>query len=448
MAPPRVPRFLGFNWSDLRPGPAQRALERFFDTSLDDAERIRALRKVLSLESTVAHCMVFDLYQQACMNSRWGPSNALEEVLGVMRVKALAVLRHPDGPEGKKHVAAAQVIARAPRPKDIPLILSRLDESTNSELTMFLYWALQKVVEELEAADMMLIEAMERRLVPGLEATDERVEASRVLADHRAKAAEEALLRALPKLAPNEAIPVAIALLAHDPVRYLDLARRIRDALPAGYPTEEDASRGMHHWHGVLLDDIESAEKEGAEVMASRARIAAIRETIDADPAAALAPLLEGLKREEHKDLTPALCRRLARADDSSAREVLRALGQRPAATRTLFHAIEPWLTHEDHELRGLAMRVALASRSEQARARLMTRLRSACTDDAADACTILRALEAESQLYGEVVEVASSSPIPEVRDTVAALLAAEEARQAAEDAAEASAEAGRASSG
>jgi hypothetical protein len=230
------------------------------------------------------------------------------------------------------------------------------------------------------------------------------------------------------------------ALLAHDPVRHLDRARAIRGSLPAGYPTDDDVALGMCPAYDGLLADIESAEREGAEVMASRARVAAIRAKIDAEPGAPLAPLLAGLASDEHTALTPALCRHLGAvggADGGAARETLHALGERPAATRTFFHAIEPWLTCPDHELRGLSLRAALASRSRQARARFVSRLREACADDASDACTILKAFAAESQLLRDVVVIARSSPIPEVRATLASLLAEEEARLSGEDEAE-----------
>jgi hypothetical protein len=385
VAPQRAPPFF---WDELRPGPARDAFERFFEKDTDDAGRVQIARKILSLDVVTAHCMLFDVYQRACMDSRWGPSNPLDELVGVMRVKAIGILRRRDHPRGRKHAAAAQVLARAAKPKDIPLILSRLDHPSHPELPMWLFWALGNAVADLESADMALIEAMERRLVPGREreVCSDRLEASRILEAHRVKAAEEALLRALPRLAPDEAIPVVTALLAHDPLRHLDAARRIRDLLPEGYPRGEDLKLGMGYPHLVFLEAVKSAEQNGAAEMAERARIAQIRQALEADPRSALPALRGGLGREECAALTPTLCRLLAASDEASARDVLRALGHGAAPTRTLFHALEPWLSHADLELRGLAMRAAFASRSDQARARLVSRLRRSCVDDAADA--------------------------------------------------------------
>lgn len=408
--------FLYMRWDDLRPGPARRALERFFDPATGDVERVRLARKVLSLDAPAAHCMLFDTYRSMCMNARFGPSNPLDEILGILRVRALAVLRRPAGPRGERHAAAIQVVADAARPKDIPLLLSLLDRPTHLELPSFIYWALTTAVQDLEAAHPALIEAMEKRLPPGREACAERFEASRVLDAHRVPESEAALSRALPRLSPVDAIPVATALLSHDPVRHLDVARRVRDGLPAGYPRDEDQYDGMGWQFTVFKEAIEEAEQGGVAEMAARARLAEVKARLAEQPDPPLAALLEGLRPEDCTALTPTLCRLLGAAGDAAAPEILRALGRRPAAIRTFFHAIEPWLSHPDLQIRRLAMRAVLASRSDQARARLLTRLRRSCLADAADACTLLEALAAEHPLGPAEAAPALASPFPEVR--------------------------------
>lgn len=415
--------FFHFTWKDLRDGPARDALQRFFAKGADDETRVHLARQVLSRPSVIAHCMLFDVFQQMSMDSQRGPANPLEELLGPMRVKAVHVLRRPD-PRGAKHAAAAQIIARTARPKDIPLLLALLERSSHSELPFWMYWALSVAVRDLESADTTLIAAMERRIEPGLSAKQDRIDASSILEQHRVKPAEEALLRVMPKLDPDEAIPVVTALLEHDPVRHLPLALRIRDGLPKGYPSDDERDSGMSYPYSVFIEAIEEAEEKGAEEMAHRARIAQLREKIEQDPRAALPLLPREPTREEGEALTPALCRALAKADDALAPMVLRALRARPAPTWTLFHAIEPWLMHENLELRQLALQVALASRSDQARARLRSRLRRARASDVADACTILRALAEEDRLYGAESEIALSSPLPEVRALASSLIA------------------------
>jgi len=259
MSLPQAGPFFHFSWDELVPGPARDALERFFAKDTDDETRVRLARKILSLDVVIAHCMLFDVFQRMSMDSRWGVANPLEKVLDVLCVKALAIFEQPDEPQGNKHAAAAQILARTAQPKDIPLLLSRLDRPTHPELPMWLYWALGNAVDDLTSADMTLIEAMARRLLPGPEACFDRIEASRILEAHRVKPAEEALLGAIERLAPDEAIPVVSALLEHDPVRHIHLALHIRDALPEGYPREKDLRDGMGPPHHAFLEAIESA---------------------------------------------------------------------------------------------------------------------------------------------------------------------------------------------
>ncbi|MDC0744524.1 hypothetical protein [Polyangium mundeleinium] len=427
---------LHFNWKELQPGPVRDAFDRLFADDVADEERVRIARKILAQDIVTAHCMLFDVYQRMAMDSRWGASNLLDELVGPMRVKAMAILRRPDDHDGRKHAAAAQIVARTAKPKDIPLLLERLDHPTHPELPMWMYWALRHVVEDLRATDTTLIAAMGKRLVPGRDRVtcNERVEASRLLGVYRVQPAEEALLRALEKLAPDEAIPVATALLWHDPVRHLHAARRIRDALPKGFPRDEDHENGMGYPFTELRIAIEESEEEGALALEIRAQIAAMRRDLATDPRAALAKILPDLDRDTCYELTPTLCQLLASANEALARDVLRALGRGAAPTYTLFHTIEPWLHHEDLELRGLAMGAALNSPSDQARARLLARFRRACVSDAADACTMLRALAATNQLYLLDRALTASSPLPEVRQTAATLLAEEARRRAAEE--------------
>jgi hypothetical protein len=283
-------------------------------------------------------------------------------------------------------------------------------------LPSFIYWAFTVAVQDLDSAHPALIEAMAQRLQPGREACAERIEASRVLDAHRVPEAEAAVLRALPRLSPPEAIPVATALLSHDPVRHLDRARRVRGGLPAGYPRDEDQHDGMGWQYTVFEEAITEAEQGGVAEMAARAHLADVKARLAEQPDQALAPLLEGLRPEDCTALTHTLCRLLVAASDTAAPEILRALGRRPAAIRTLFHAIEPWLSHPDLQIRRLAMRAILASRSDQAHARLVSRLRRSCLTDATDACTLLGALAAEHRLRPDEAAPALVSPFPEVR--------------------------------
>jgi hypothetical protein len=74
--------FFHFRADELRPGPARTAFERFFDRGTGEVERVRLARKILALDAPIAHCMLFDVFQRMAMDSRWGPSNPLEELLG------------------------------------------------------------------------------------------------------------------------------------------------------------------------------------------------------------------------------------------------------------------------------------------------------------------------------------------------------------------------------
>ncbi len=112
--------------SEIVRDPRWRKIIETINTGGPAQERLQLARKVLRDGNDVTRSMLFEIFLREQMDTRWGTENPFEPALGAMRVQAIHILHGEGGPGGRYHATAMDLLAFAPKPRDIDLLLNHL----------------------------------------------------------------------------------------------------------------------------------------------------------------------------------------------------------------------------------------------------------------------------------------------------------------------------------
>jgi hypothetical protein len=338
--------------------------------------RVRLARKVLKSGSRGALDDLFNLHGVFQMGGRWGGSNPLAEIDGALRVQALKALRGPPGKDHCHHVAAMDFLSSATKPSDLPF-LTELLETSEARFGPFLFYAIDRALRDHDQLHPRLIAALEKRILHAPEDRDTH-DPARTLGQYQVPEAVEALKRLSSQVQPWRRTYVLMALVWREPNQYRAEAEALLKQLEAEGEQNPQTARPYSLW--CLRDALENLERspDESEQTSSPTEVASLLERFDQAADSECTAVLERDERLVPKAMS-ALLDRLPKSSPARQEALLIFLTKRCGwEGYRFFHAVWPLTFSSDARLASLAIQACVATHSEQAIARLKTRLRKA----------------------------------------------------------------------